>query len=79
MRALLTDDLILGWWKEALLRYRSVWVGPYTQSQLDKAPSYVTLPYLGRTSHHIQCILSKHNIKVFHTAPLKIHGMLTSH
>ena len=39
----------------------------------------VTLPYLGRTSHHIQRILSKHNIKVFHTAPLKIHGMLTSH
>ena len=52
---------------------------PYTQSQLDKPPSAVTLPYLGRTSHHIQRILSKHNIKVFHTAPLKIHGILTSH
>ncbi|XP_022093238.1 uncharacterized protein LOC110980660 [Acanthaster planci] len=51
---------------------------PYTQSQLDKAPSSVTLPYLGHTSYYIQRILSKHNIKVFHTAPLKIHGMLAS-
>ena len=51
----------------------------YTQSQLVRATSSITLPYLGSTSHHIQRILHKHGIRVFHTAPLQLHHLLTSH
>ena len=51
----------------------------YTQSQPNRAPSSITLPYFGTTSHHIQRILHKHGIRVFHTTPLKIQHLLTSH
>ena len=51
----------------------------YTQSQLVRAPSSITLPYLGSTSHHIQRIFHKHGIRVYHTAPLKLQNLLTSH
>ena len=41
----------------------------YTQSQPVRATRSITLPYLGNTSHHIQRILHKHGIRVFHTTP----------
>ncbi|XP_022110020.1 uncharacterized protein LOC110989744 [Acanthaster planci] len=43
------------------------------------APSSITLPYLDSTSHYIQRILHKYGIRVFHTAPLQLHNLLTSH
>ena len=51
----------------------------YTQGLPIRATSSVTLPYLGSTSHQIQRILQKQDIRVFHTTPLKIHNLLHSH
>ena len=42
-------------------------------------PITLVLPYLGKTSHHLQHILREANIKVRHTSSCKLHSMLHTH
>ncbi|XP_071801298.1 uncharacterized protein [Asterias amurensis] len=49
----------------------------YTQGQTH-TPT-VSLPYLGPPSHRLQRIFKEAGIKVYHSAPKKLHGSLQSH